>query len=165
VLPVIIHGQISAVLLAVLTGGILLYDRGSSFAAAAVWGLVVLKPNPFILFLPALGLLLLTRRDWRGLFGLVAGLGALLLVSWLVQPRWLFDWTRVSEKTRVACATPTLWGLAFDLVGPEHWIITGIIVTTLMSAGTLLLTVRWHDDWLTGLCLVLSASLLVTPYL
>jgi len=157
-------GQLAPLLLLLLAGGAALYARGHSLSACLLLALLLFKPNLFLLFLPAVGLLLLARRDWRGLLGLglgVAGLG----LSWLLRPGWPLRWLAASAKAGVVTGTPTLWGLAFDLMGEERWVLVGALAAALVSGGTLLLVVRRQAEWAFGMGLAVCGSLLVTPYL
>jgi hypothetical protein len=158
-------GQITPFLLLLVAGGVALYAQGRSLLAALLFAFVVLKPNLFVLFLPALGLLLLARRDWRGLLGLGLGGAGLFAFSWILQPGWLLHWLSVGGKTSVTFGTPTLWGLAYDLVGPVHWKLAGTLAVILVSGATLYLVVRRQGDWLFGMGLAMCGSLLVAPYL
>lgn len=158
-------GQITPLLLLVAAGAVALYANGRGFLAGLLFALLLLKPNLFILFFPALGLLMLARRDWQGLLGLGLGGGGPIAVSWLLRPSWIVRWLGVSGKTSVAFGTPTLWGLAFDWLGPERWVLLGTLAVVLVSAVTLLLVVRRREQWLLGIGVAVCSSLLVTPYL
>lgn len=158
-------GQLAPLLLLLLAGGVSLYTRGRRLWAGLLFACLLLKPNLVVLFLPACGLLLLSRRDWQGLLGLGLGAGGLLVLSWLVRPGWPLRWLQASAKTSVTFGTPTLWGLIFDLVGPEYWIPVEVFAVALMSGVVLLLIVRRCQDWLFGMGLAMCASLLATPYL
>lgn len=158
-------GQIAPLLLLLLASGVALYAHGRSLQAGLLFAFLLLKPNLVILFLPAVGLLLLAGRDWRGLLGLGLGGGGLFTLSWLLQPGWLLRWLRVSGKTSVTLGTPTLWGLAFDLVGSERWILAGTLAVVLVSATVLFLVSRECEEQLLGMGLAVCGSLLITPYL
>jgi hypothetical protein len=158
-------GQLAPLLLLLLAGGAALYARGQSLGAGLLLALLLLKPNLLLLLLPAVGLLLLARRDGRGLLGLGLGIAGLFGFSWLLRPGWPLRWLAVSAKAGVVTGTPTLWGLAFDLVGKEHWMLAGTLATALVSGGVLLLVVRRREEWMFGIGLAVCGSLLVTPYL
>jgi hypothetical protein len=164
-LSTLIHGQLSPLLVLVVAGGILLYKQGRSFHAGLVFAVLLLKPNLFILFFPALGLLLFARRDWRALMGLSFGSIGLLAISWLLQPGWISQWTDVTAKTSVTFGTPSIWGLVADLAPLERWITLGALGVCLVSGFTLYLLVRRKNAWLLGISLAICSSLLVTPYL
>ncbi len=158
-------GQMLPFLLLVVAAASFAYVRGQSFWSGFLLGLVIAKPHLFILFLPAVGLLFLTRRDWRALGGLLVSIMALFITSWLIRPGWLWPWLGARAKAGLTFGTPTLWGLAFDVVGPEHWILAGALTAVLVSGLTLFLIVRRSGDPAFGIGLAVCGSLLVTPYL
>jgi hypothetical protein len=160
------NGQMVSILVPVVAGAMLLYSRGRSFWFGVLLALLVTKPNLFPLFYVALALLMLLRRDWAAIGGLAAGGVALLGVSWIISPGWLFRWLRVgADKTIRFFSTPTLWGMSFDVIGGELWIPVAIAASALVGLATLVVVARWRDHWLPALGLALSASLLTTPYL
>ena len=165
-LAALINGQMIPVLVPVLAGAVLLYSRGRSFWFGFLLALLITKPNLFPLFYVGLALLLLSRRDWAAIGGLAAGGTTLLGLSWIVSPGWLFRWLRVgTDKTIRFFSVPTLWGVSFDLLGGDLWIPVAIFASALVVVVTLVLVVRWREDWLPALALALGASLLTTPYL
>lgn len=73
----IIHGQLSLLLLVVVTGAWLAMDRGDDFSAGAILSLVIVKPQ----LLPMPLIALACQRRWRMLGGVGAGISALSLLS------------------------------------------------------------------------------------
>ena len=164
-LSALTSGQLTPLLLLLLAGAVAVYVQGRSVLAGLLFAFLLFKPNLFILFFPALVLLLLARRDWPGLIGLGVGAGGLAVPCSLLHPGWLPRWLGVSGKTSVTFLTPTLWGLAFDLVGPDRWILAGTLAVCWVSGSVLFLVVRRREEWLFGMALAMCSSLLVTPYL
>jgi hypothetical protein len=80
VLYVLFGGQDSAVSLLLLTGGLRLLLSGQPFAAGALLGLGVYKPQLFAI----IPILFLVQRRWRALAGWIATAGALTLISMLM---------------------------------------------------------------------------------
>lgn len=157
-------GQAVPFILLAVAGALALYARGASFWSGILLGFVIIKPHLFILFLPAVALLFLARRDWRALAGLFSSVLLLFAISWLVSPGWPIRWLGVRDKALLTFGTPTLWGLAFDLAGPEGWITLGMLVLVPVSLATLFLIVRRHEDWRFGMGLAMCGSLFVTLY-
>ncbi len=157
-------GQMAPFLLFIVAVALTLYARGQSFWAGFLLGLLLIKFHLFVLFFPAVGLLFLARRDWCALGGLAASIALLLAISWFVSPWWPLRWIDVRAKTDLSFATPTLWGLAFDWIGPTYWPLAGILAVAVVSGVTLFLVVQHRADWLFGIGLALSGSLLVTIY-
>lgn len=158
------NGQITFVLFFILALFLLFVERKRPFLAGVVLAFIIIKPNPFILFVPAFGLWLLWQRRWHILAGAATGGLGMLLVSWLVQPGWLFEWLNVRGKTEATAITPTLWGLAYE-IAPEWWAVLGLGFVVGVTAVLGLIIFR--NPKLSEkevLPLVLIVSLLTTPY-
>ena len=161
---VLINGQMTYALLAILTLYLLLARAERPFWAGFILSFIALKPNPFIVFVPLFGLWLLWRRRWHTVAGTVVGGALLLAVSWIVQPGWLPAWLNARSKTAVVEITPTVWGLAAEL-SPTWWLPLGTVLTVVIVAvvGWYLFT-RDDLDEASVLSLAIAASLLTTPY-
>ncbi|MCD6554373.1 MAG: DUF2029 domain-containing protein [Anaerolineae bacterium] len=166
VFPAIANGQLSPVLFLFLPATYALHERGHPFAAGLLLALQAVKPNLTIIFLPTVGVIFLIRRDWRTLIGMVTGGLILLAASWIVLPGWLFQWLAAAEKGQVAYATPTLWGLAYELGGEQLWPGSAVGAGVLLYLGLLfLLWKQRRSDWLFGFGLAVIASTFLSPYL
>ena len=158
------NGQITFVLFFIVSLFLVLVKRKRPFLAGIVLSFIIIKPNPFILFVPAFGLWLLWQRRWTTIAGGATGGLALLLASWLVQPGWLFEWLNVRGKTEATAITPTVWGLAYE-IWPEWWAALGLVFVVGVTAVLGLIIFRNPNLTETEvLPLVLIASLLTTPY-
>ena len=163
-LLVLINGQMTAFLLAVLVGYLLLIKAERPFTAGLLLALLAVKPNAFIAFIPLLGIWLLARRRWRTIGGGFTGFLIMLATTWLLQPGWLLAWLNVRGKTAVITITPTIWGLAAELAG-TWWLLIGLLFTALIVG-----TVGWYvlNNKQLGdapvVSLALAVSLLTTPY-
>jgi hypothetical protein len=141
-----------------------LLERERPVLAGMALALTALKPNPFLLLVPLLGVWLLWRRQWRVLLGAIGGGAVLLATTWLIQPGWLVDWLAVRGKTIATYRTPTVWGLAHAL-SPDLWPVLG-----LLGAGAVAVIVGWavfhRPAWRTPevVAVGVAGSLLVTPY-
>jgi hypothetical protein len=162
----IANGQLAPALFFLLAAAFYLYRRGYPLVAGMLLALQITKPNLTVLFVPLVGLILLVRRDWRALSGLVAGGLGLLAASWIVLPGWIFQWLAAAEKGRVASITPTAWGLVHDLVGEVHWTaLAGAVVAAIILGTVVVIWRQKNDDWLFSLGLALGVSAFATPYL
>lgn len=158
------NGQITFLLFFVLALFLWLVRRERPFLAGIALSFVILKPNAFVLFVPAFGLWLLWRQRWRVVAGAVAGGLGMLLVSWLVLPGWLSEWLNVTGKTEVTAITPTVWGLAYE-IWPEWWAALGIVFVVGVTAVLGLIIYRQPTLTETEVMpLALIGSLLTTPY-
>jgi hypothetical protein len=129
---VLINGQMTYLLLAIMVLYLVLQEKGYPLAAGGTLALLALKPNPFILFVPLLGIWLISRRQWRTMAGAALGGVFLLATSWMLLPGWPSEWLNVRGKTEVAQITPTVWGLAADVMGP-WWIAGGFLLTIIIT--------------------------------
>ncbi|MBK7896062.1 MAG: DUF2029 domain-containing protein [Anaerolineaceae bacterium] len=141
-----------------------LVRRERPFLAGIVLSFVIIKPNAFVLFVPAFGLWLLWRRRWRVVAGAAAGGLTMFVISWLVLPGWLFEWLNVTGKTEVTAITPTVWGLAYE-IWPEWWAALGLLFVVGVTAVLGLIIFRnKHLTETEVMPLALMGSLLTTPY-
>ncbi|HIP73291.1 MAG TPA: DUF2029 domain-containing protein, partial [Anaerolineae bacterium] len=164
-LLVLINGQMTAFLLAILVGCLLLVKRDLPFAAGLLLALLASKPNAFIVFVPLLGVWLLARRRWRMIAGGCTGILVMYVVSWFIQPGWLPLWLNVQGKTAVATITPTIWGLSAELAG-EWWLPVGLALTVVIVGGVgwLCILSRHRLGDASVVSLAVAVSLLITPY-
>lgn len=161
---VLINGQMTFLLLLVLSAYLALNQRPAPFWAGVTLSLLALKPNPFVMFVPLFGLWLIWKRRWPTVGGAAAGGFFMLGVTMLLRPGWLQQWLNVRSKTEVVSITPTVWGLAAELAG-SWWLPVGLLLTIVLTSGVALyLFSRPGLDEVTVVALALSASLLVTPY-
>lgn len=159
------NGQMAAIMLFVLALFLILIERDRPFFAGLMLALTALKPNPFILFMPSIGLWLIYRQRWRAVAGSAAGGLFLLAASWLVQPGWLFEWFKVKSRANLALITPTAWGLSWEIT-PVWWPLLGLLLTIVVT-GTLgwLLFIDERMEAAHVVSLSITASLLITPYI
>ncbi len=164
--PAIANGQLAPVLFLVLVLTYALYRGGHPFTAGLLLSLQLTKPNLALFLLLTAGWVFLVRRDRRSLAGLMTGSLSLLIVSWVILPGWPFQWLGAAEKSGVARANPTVWGLAYDWGGERWWPATAIGVGSLLYLA--LLVFLWkarEEDPLLGLSLAVVAATFFPPYL
>ncbi len=161
---VLINGQMTLFLLALLVLFLWLLKTKRLFWAGFALAFTALKPNPFILFIPLIGLWLLWSRQWRVIIGGAAGGFALLASSWLAQPGWVSGWMHARGKTSVVTITPTVWGLSAEIAG-NWWLPVGMLLTVLITVWVAYLIFsqpRLPAEAVVSLAM--AASLLTTPY-
>ncbi|WP_420631476.1 glycosyltransferase family 87 protein [Candidatus Leptofilum sp.] len=158
------NGQITFLLFFLLALFLWLVRRERPFLAGIILAFVIIKPNPFVLFVPAFGLWLLWRRRWQIIAGAATGGLAMFAISWLVLPGWLSEWLNVTGKTEVTAITPTVWGLAYEIL-PEWGAVLGLIFVAVVTAVLGLIIFRNQRLTETEVMpLALIASILTTPY-
>lgn len=158
------NGQITFLLLLVVTLFLVLARQGKPFWAGFALAFIVLKPSPFVFFAPMMGLWMIARRRWRTILGGAAGGMTLLGASWLLQPGWMSGWLEVRGKTAATYKTPTLWGMAYE-ISPAWWPLLGLVLCSVLAAGTGWLLLSRRDLGETEVAsLALCASLAITPY-
>jgi hypothetical protein len=157
-------GQITFLLTFSVLLFVYLVERGRAFAAGLALSLIVLKPTPFVLFAPIMAIWLLHQRRWRVIAGGVAGVLALLSISWLIQPGWITPWLSTRGKAEYAIVMPTVWGMAHDLWSTWWILIGGGVVISLTAVVGWLIVSDNLTDVVHVTALSLAVSLLCTPY-
>lgn len=158
------QGQFTHLLLLILVLVVYFMRQKRPFLAGCALAFIILKPNPFILFAPAIGLWLLWRKEWRMLAGAAFAFLVLLAISWAILPGWIMEWANVRQKTEVTQYTATLWGLAYEL-SPEWWLLVGMglcVALTAVFGWLVFIHPHLHDTEVVLFALIVS--LLTTPY-
>ena len=106
-------GNITGLLLGAVGGSFLAAAAGRTFLAGAFFGLLALKPHPF-LFVGAAAMLAATARERRRFVtGAVATAGPLIAVALALRPAWLAEWLgAASELQATVGSNATLWTVA-----------------------------------------------------
>jgi hypothetical protein len=121
----VLHGQLAAVLLLVLTAGLCLHRRGRLLWAGIVLSLLAAKPQYFA----GVAFWLLLRRDWRTVAAMAAGLlGQLAAVAAILGPSVLVAYVEF---------LPTCAGIArlFTFLPSVEHGVSGIAQETLLRLG------------------------------
>jgi hypothetical protein len=160
----ILHGQLTALLLLVVTMFLFLMKNRQHILAGICLALIVLKPTSFILFAPLIVIWLIRRGFWKVIYGGATATALIVVTSWLVQPGWPLEWLNARGKVYVTYQTPTVWGLAYE-ISPIWWPWLGtgfaIIVTIILGWYCLNCDRLGIEDVAS---LALAASLVITPY-
>ncbi len=106
-------GQILGLLLLLVSVSIRLFASGRWFSGGFVLAVLSLKPSVGFPILLLSGLWLLSRKQWKGIGGLLAGGLTLVLIGALVNPRWLIDYINIGGYSfwKYYGVNPTLWGI------------------------------------------------------
>ncbi len=138
----VIAGSNAVLVTALILGGIALL-KNRPFAAGALLGLVIFKPQ----FFPLLPLALIAEKQVRALTGMAASIALLFLISAaLFGPGLWLDWIHVYlHPQQVAGVNATDWGHSWDesvstcvtLLGAPRWLANvaqGLAVLAAMAA-------------------------------
>jgi hypothetical protein len=157
-------GQITFLLVLVITVFLFFVRRAEYFLAGFVLAFISIKPNPFILFAPAMVIWLIARRYWRAIAGALTGVTSLFVLGWMVDPGWFVKWLNVREKTILTYQTSTVWGLSYE-ISPTSWFWHGLGLTVIIivAIGWLVVSKPMLDVEEVA-SLALAFSLFVTPY-
>jgi hypothetical protein len=169
---IILNGQFTGLPLFATAAAMFFWSRGRWFWGGAVVALTALKPTSAIVFLPAICLWLL----WRRQFASLAGLGLTLAILWsaaaLVRPDWLLDWIAISlskvAHTWSTAFPPTAWGWLAMLTHLGHgWTLyaAGVAAGAVLLALWITSRTPVEEQWLLVIGVVMPAALLATPYL
>jgi hypothetical protein len=106
-------GQILGLLLLLVSVSIRLFASGRWFSGGFILAVLSLKPSVGFPILLLSGLWLLSRKQWKGIGGLLAGGLTLVLIGALVNPRWLIDYVNIGGYSfwKYYGVNPTLWGI------------------------------------------------------
>ena len=150
-------GNIARFLPGILSFGLALLVSGSALAGGLVLGLLVLKPQLFIVFGPAVLLFVAPRSRPRLVGGAMATGATLLLISLVLRPSWIQAWVAQSNHVQGVYGRDNLWG---DLgSGWAAWVVAGVSVVALVAWWR----VR-RPPFLTATAAALALSLYLAPY-
>jgi hypothetical protein len=149
-------GNIARFLPGILAFGLALLVSGSALAGGAVLGLLVLKPQLFIVLAPAVLLFVAPSSRLRLAGGAVATAATLLLISLVLRPGWIQAWVAQSIHVQGLYGQANLWGY---LGGWAAWVV---------AAGSVVALVAWwwvrRPPFLTATAAALALSLYLAPY-
>ena len=113
ILGVIQNGQFVFPLLLLLAVVIWSFHHGNWFLGGLVLSVLVLKPSVGLPLLILVGLWLLSRRQWKGIWGLLIGGIGLLLLGTLIDSQWVSAYISSNGHLfeKYYGMHPTLWGV------------------------------------------------------
>jgi hypothetical protein len=166
----VLAGQNAFLALALIAGGVL-WRRDRPLLAGALLGLLIFKPQYFLL----LPVALLAARDWRALTGMA--LSALLFMAASVAlfgPGLWWDWINVYlHPQHTMAVNATDWGHMWDesvstclaLLGAPGWLAkTGQGLAMLAAAAAVWRAFRRDQPAEVQLGILLAAALLASPH-
>ena len=173
--PVIItiaSGQYSMFMLVVLLASYAFLFREQDWLAGILASLLMLRPNPFVFFFPAMVIWAITRKRWKYPAGLVAAGFFMLVISEFIRPGWLGIWISYTigiggKLVTYAPISPTLSGLLGELntsISPLAITWLQWLITVPLIIGGVWISLRREST--TGLIMsvLVTLSLSITPY-
>lgn len=166
----LVNGQLSGVLLLLMTCILHLWKRGKWKQGTALMALLALKPNLGGPIIVLLSLYLIRQKRFSSL--VVGALSGLFLVfaGWLRNPNWIVEFWNVgnSKLSQTFGFSPTIWGLTASFCSYSLNCILkyGTAMAMLFLIGYLYLLI-WKRDLLSPafvISLAIIITLLLTPY-
>lgn len=163
-------GQISGLVLLILTGVILFWEKDKWIFGAVLLPLIALKPNlgiPVIIFLT---FWLFIQKKVRALIALICSGLFLVMIGMAINPHWITDYLAIGSSKIVQTFgySPTLWGLTALLMNfsLKPTLIFGGAAVSGLLIGIIYLIWKKRNTitplWNVGLAI--TTTLLVTPY-
>lgn len=166
---IINSGQILPFLLLPLAISIWLFHQHKSLAGGFILSILSLKPSFGFSILILTGIWLVFRKQWTGLWGMMAGGLVLWIIGALVNPRWIIDYLNVGENSfRINFGRqPTLWGAVDKIFVTDS---VSLIIGMICVAIVLVMEIHllWRDKSrigsLNAFASIVPTALLVAPY-
>ena len=165
----LVNGQLTALLLLVLTGVLYLWNKNKWEWGALLSSVLILKPNLGAPILLLLGLWMVFEKKYKAVLALLLGGVILLVIGWMMNPAWVQEYLAIGggKVQDTFGFSPTVWGLGSlvcDFRSPCSPLVGG--------AGALLLLLAITGLYIRGrlrtpstvIALVITTGLLVTPY-
>jgi hypothetical protein len=162
-------GQILALLLLLLTISIQLFHDGKWLAGGLILSILSLKPSVGFPILVLAGLWLLSKKQWRGILGMIIGGLVLALIGMMVNYRWMIDYLNIGGASfqKYYGMHPTLWGAVDMILRIDRWSLAiGFICVAAMLAVEAYLF--WKNpstkQSFSAFASIVPAALLIAPY-
>jgi hypothetical protein len=166
---VINSGQILTPLLLLLSVSIWLFHHGYWFAGGSILSILSLKPSIGFPILILAGLWLLSRKQWRGILGMILGGLALVVFGAAVNSRWIIDYVNIGGNSfrKYYGMHPTFWGVIDRIFQIDSLsLVIGFLVVAVVLAVEAYLF--WGNksklEAFDAFASILPAALLIAPY-
>ena len=166
---VIFNGQILSLLLLLVCVSILLFRRQRWLWGGFALSLLSLKPSIGIPILAFAGIWLLAKKQWSGIFGIVLGCVALLLIGMLVDPNWVIDYMSVGGDSfsKYFGLHPTMWGVVDKIfIQDAKSVAAGAVVSLIIFLTEIYILSKrsLNNSPIEAFASILPAGLLIAPY-
>ncbi len=170
IFPLLLNGQVSALLLGILVFSDDLVKKQNLFWGGVLLSISILKPNLGIPLLSLIGTYLLISRQYSTIMGLGLGLFSMFLISFVIHPGWMLDYFQVlvSKQTNTYGYSPSIWGLTFLLTGKD--LVLSILLSVFVCLALIVMylrriTSRKNHPFLLITSIAAAMTTLITPYL
>jgi len=167
---VVYSGQILTLLLLLLVLSIRLFHDERWFLGGFVLSSLSLKPSVGFPILVLAGLWLLSRKQWKGIWGMLSGGLGLVLIGALVNYRWIIDYINIGGNSfyKYFGMHPSLWGAVDKIFKIDSLSLTiGLVCVAIVLAVEAYLFWRSKSDIdaFSAFASIVPAALFVAPYL
>lgn len=166
---VINSGQILTPLLLLLSVSIWLFHHSYWFTGGTILSILSLKPSVGFPILILAGLWLLSRKQLRGILGIITGGFALVTIGAVVNPRWIIDYLNIGGNAfrKYYGMHPTLWGVVDNIFQIDRLSLAiGLVCVAIVLAVEAYLF--WGNkskvEAFGAFASILPAALLIAPY-
>lgn len=163
----LILGQVSHVIYLLQVVALWAILTGRFGLAGAALALTTLKPQMSYLIVPFVLLWALRERQWRLIGVFTAIFGALLLMSFALQPTWMQDWFfeigRYTDYTAVGSPVWVVTQHYLSLGAAGEWALSLVGYAIMLWAWLAVIVRREGDRWLWTAALTLTITHLVAP--
>jgi hypothetical protein len=163
-------GQILGLLLLLISLSIRLFTSGRWFWGGFVLAILTFKPSVGFPILLLVSVWLLSRKQWKGIWGLIAGGIGLFVVGALVNPRWPIDYINIGGYSfwKYYGVHPTLWGIV-DTIFKIDRVSVAIGLVCVVAICAVEAYLFWKSkasiEAFPAFASIVPAALLVAPYL
>lgn len=166
---VISNGQILHLLLLIVCASVWLFHRERWFLGGFILCVLSLKPSIGIPILVLIGLWLLSRKQWRGILGMLLGGVVTAALGMMVNTRWILDYVQVGGNafSKYYGMHPTLWGFV-DKVFVENRVSVPIGFVCVVAVLAVEVYIFWWNrpnmEAFPAFAIIVPAGLLIAPY-
>jgi len=166
----ILHsGQILTLLLLLLSISIRLFHNHNWFFGGFILSMLSLKPSLGFPVLILSGLWLLSRTQWKGIWGMISGGFVLIFIGALVNYKWIVDYIKIGGNFlhKYYGIHPTLWGVVDKIFKIDRLSLTiGFVCVASVLVVEAYLFWRNKSDLAAfpAFATILPAALLIAPY-
>lgn len=168
--PLLLNGQIAALLLFILVLSLYLIKKHLDFLGGLTLSLLSIKPNIAIPLLFFISIYLLATKRYQFLLGIVVGLLSLFFLAWMAQPDWFIDYfyVLVSKQTGTFGYSPSIWGIVFLITRGK--IESTITISIFFCFIVLIYYIRSilinkEQDPFQAISLSIAIAVFITPYI